>query len=248
MYKTDKISDFAERRTGFAWLLDVLYELRHKEREDGHPRSQEKDFIGRPRAKGLGWRGKQSSKGRVLQHGVHERDAWTRLHRALKVSIKMLNLFSGLCKAPEGFEEGAWSNFFPFLLLRKISPELICMPIFLYFTCGTSATAWPEKRYIGPHWDQNWQIWATEAEHVNFTATPPGWPPHNLIFVLKKIIFVAVMWILGYRKTCLKTRRLVSRLVEEPGWKAMELGRYIRHITEYLAPSKFSINGSNYHN
>ena len=31
--------------------------------------------------------------------------------------------------------------------LRKISPELTSMPIFLYFICGTPTTAWLDKRY-----------------------------------------------------------------------------------------------------
>ena len=33
-----------------------------------------------------------------------------------------------------------------FMYLRKISPELTSVPIFLYFVCGTPATAWLDER------------------------------------------------------------------------------------------------------
>ena len=36
------------------------------------------------------------------------------------------------------------------LFLRKIGPELMSVPIFLYFICGTPDTAWLNKWYIGP--------------------------------------------------------------------------------------------------
>ena len=36
-------------------------------------------------------------------------------------------------------------------LLRKPGPELTSVPIFLYFICGMPATAWLDKRCIGPH-------------------------------------------------------------------------------------------------
>ena len=35
----------------------------------------------------------------------------------------------------------------PIFFLRKISPELTSMPMFLYFICGTPATAWLAKWY-----------------------------------------------------------------------------------------------------
>ena len=39
-----------------------------------------------------------------------------------------------------------------FFLLRKISPELTAAAtIFLYFICGTPATAWLSKCCVGPH-------------------------------------------------------------------------------------------------
>ena len=55
-----------------------------------------------------------------------------------------------------------------FFFLRKISPEITSAtnaplfaeeggpeptsaPIFLYFICGTPATAWPDKHCVGPH-------------------------------------------------------------------------------------------------
>ena len=34
-------------------------------------------------------------------------------------------------------------------LLRKIDPELTSVPIFLYFVCRTSATAWLDKWCTG---------------------------------------------------------------------------------------------------
>ena len=42
------------------------------------------------------------------------------------------------------------SHLFLFFL-RKFSPELTSVPIFLYFTCGTPATAWLAKWCIGLH-------------------------------------------------------------------------------------------------
>ena len=39
----------------------------------------------------------------------------------------------------------------PFIYLRKISPELTSVPIFLYLICGTSATAWLDKWCVGRH-------------------------------------------------------------------------------------------------
>ena len=40
--------------------------------------------------------------------------------------------------------------------LRKISPKLTSVPIFLYFICGTPTTAWRAKQYHvrarGPNW------------------------------------------------------------------------------------------------
>ena len=36
-----------------------------------------------------------------------------------------------------------------FFFWRKISPELTSTPTFLYFICGTLATAWPAKWYSG---------------------------------------------------------------------------------------------------
>ena len=38
-----------------------------------------------------------------------------------------------------------------FFLLRKISPELTSVPIFLYVIQGTPATAWLDKQCVGPH-------------------------------------------------------------------------------------------------
>ena len=39
--------------------------------------------------------------------------------------------------------------------LRKIGPELTSVPIFLYFICGMSATAWLDKSYLVCVWDLN---------------------------------------------------------------------------------------------
>ena len=37
------------------------------------------------------------------------------------------------------------------VLLRKMGPELTSVPIFLYCICGMPATAWLDKRCIGPY-------------------------------------------------------------------------------------------------
>ena len=41
--------------------------------------------------------------------------------------------------------------FWGFFLLRKTSPELTPVLIFLYFICGTPAMAWLDKWCVGPH-------------------------------------------------------------------------------------------------
>ena len=64
-----------------------------------------------------------------------------------------------------------------FIFLRKISPELTSMPIFLCIICGTPATAWIDKCCIGPHLGTKPANPPTaEAERANLTATPPGGP------------------------------------------------------------------------
>ena len=48
---------------------------------------------------------------------------------------------------------------FPFCFLRKVGPELTSMPIFIYFLCGTPATAWLDKLCVGPnpsYWGGMW--------------------------------------------------------------------------------------------
>ena len=50
------------------------------------------------------------------------------------------------------------------------------MHIFLYFICGTPATAWLDKQSVGPHQDPNRQTSDAEAECANLTAAPPGQP------------------------------------------------------------------------
>ena len=51
------------------------------------------------------------------------------------------------------------------------------MPIFLYFICGTPTTAWLAKRCHIRTQDLNRRtLGRREAERVNLTAAPLGWP------------------------------------------------------------------------
>ena len=69
-----------------------------------------------------------------------------------------------------------------FFFLRKISPELTSVPIFLYFICGTPATAWCAKRCHVHTGTGIGKPLAAEVERVNLTAAPPGWP-RSQVFV-----------------------------------------------------------------
>ena len=67
-------------------------------------------------------------------------------------------------------------------LLRKTGPELTFLPIFLYFTCGMSTTAWLAKRCHVRTRNLNQRNPAAEVERVNLTAAPPGQPhPRRLL-------------------------------------------------------------------
>ena len=61
--------------------------------------------------------------------------------------------------------------------LRKIVPELISVPIYLYFVCGTP----PQYGLMSGVWvhtqDPNLQTCATRAECRNLTTTRLGQPP-----------------------------------------------------------------------
>ena len=65
-------------------------------------------------------------------------------------------------------------------LLRKTGLELTSVPIFLYFICGTPATAWLDRRCVGPHLGSE-PVNPTEAERVNLTAVPPGGPSAHFL-------------------------------------------------------------------
>ena len=65
----------------------------------------------------------------------------------------------------------------PPLLLRKPGPELISMPVFLYFIYETPATAWLAKQCHVCTRDPNPEPRATEAERVSLTTAPPGLTP-----------------------------------------------------------------------
>ena len=63
-------------------------------------------------------------------------------------------------------------------LLRKTGPELTSTPIFLYFICGTPATAWLRqavRRSASEIWTG--ELRAAKAEHANLTTAPPGPTP-----------------------------------------------------------------------
>ena len=65
----------------------------------------------------------------------------------------------------------------PPLLLRKTGPELTSMPIFLYFICGTPATAWLfAKRCHVCTWDLNRPTPGrrSRACELNHCATRPA--------------------------------------------------------------------------
>ena len=64
-----------------------------------------------------------------------------------------------------------------FFFLRKIGPELTFVPVFLYFICGTPATAWLDKQCIGLHSGSELAILRPlEAERANLTIVPLGQP------------------------------------------------------------------------
>ena len=60
-------------------------------------------------------------------------------------------------------------------LLRKTGPELTFLPIFLYFICGTSATAWLAQRCHVCPWDPNRRTPGRPSRTCAFTccATRP---------------------------------------------------------------------------
>ena len=62
-----------------------------------------------------------------------------------------------------------------FFCLTKISPELTSVPIFLYFVCGTPATAWLEG-CEGHTWDLNqWTLGCQSGVHeLNHYTTRPA--------------------------------------------------------------------------
>ena len=76
-----------------------------------------------------------------------------------------------------------------FFWVRKIGPELTSVPIFLYFVCGmllqhgfmNVGRSAPRTRTPYP--------WATEAEHVNLTNTPPG-RPQKMYFLTKDCQYI----------------------------------------------------------
>lgn len=57
-------------------------------------------------------------------------------------------------------------------------------------------------------------------------------------------LFVADMWRISYWKASLEPRKPVRKLLKESGWQMLELGWYVKGITEHLAQSPCLINGS----
>ena len=72
-------------------------------------------------------------------------------------------------------------NIIIFFFLRKISPELTSVPIFLYFRCGMRATAWLDKQCIGPHPGSKLVNPGHQSRAHDLTTVPPG-QPLNIIF------------------------------------------------------------------
>ena len=69
--------------------------------------------------------------------------------------------------------------------LRKISPELTSVPIFLSFICGTPTTAWRVKKcHVRTQDLELVNPGRREAERVNLTTVPRGRPliPVFLVF------------------------------------------------------------------
>ena len=72
---------------------------------------------------------------------------------------------------------------FFFFLVRKIGPELMPVPIFLYFLyggCHHSMAWWVVCRSV-PR-TQTHEPWAAEVEWTNLTTTPLAQPPNYLYF------------------------------------------------------------------
>ena len=63
-----------------------------------------------------------------------------------------------------------------FLSLRKSHPELTSVAMFLYFVCGVPPQHGLMNSVSVRTWDGTCKRWATEAEHVNLTTMPVGWP------------------------------------------------------------------------
>ena len=71
------------------------------------------------------------------------------------------------------------------------------MPIFLYFICGMPATAWLDKRCVGPQPGSGPGIGtgepqAAKAERANPTAAPPGWPQLSCFLIDSVDVYLLV--------------------------------------------------------
>ena len=60
-----------------------------------------------------------------------------------------------------------------FFCLRKIRPELISVPVFLYFVCGSPATAWPLTSGVGLYPGTEPRL--PKQSVLNLTTRPQGW-------------------------------------------------------------------------
>ena len=69
-----------------------------------------------------------------------------------------------------------WHEFNEFLSFWGRRPELISMPIFLYFLCGMPATAWLDNWCKGPHLGSEPENPRLPKQCANLTAMPPGQP------------------------------------------------------------------------
>ena len=64
---------------------------------------------------------------------------------------------------------------------RKIGPELTSVPIFLYFICGTPATAWLAKLRVVPPGISTGEPRAAEADSANLTTMPLGGTQEDIL-------------------------------------------------------------------
>ena len=83
-------------------------------------------------------------------------------------------------------------------LLGKTGTELTSVPIFLYFICGTPATAWLDKRCHVHTQDPNLRTLGCEAEREHLTSASLGWPLQVFSKCVTELLGVSQNYILGH--------------------------------------------------